>query len=268
MSHAVKRSADKRAAAWQYLRAIGVDVALVQEAGLPVTDVADSIINDEVDGRDWTTAVVSYGPLLTHLDQPLTPSWGREVKFNIPDAARPGTLALAMVDVPGEKPILAISLYGMLRYADQSVIRAASDLLPIFDTPLKHRVIVAGDLNLHTHSNDPAERARAGPILGLLESFGLANLVTAAQSRGSLRQGPQAHLQPCPCKLPDCSHIRTHRHGRHVAGAMANNDYMFATKELVDRLESLTVMNGDDDPAWEHSDHAPLVASFRAGFQR
>ena len=41
---------------------------------------------------------------------------------------------------------------------------------------------------------------------------------------------------------------------------MANNDYMFATEELADRLESVTVMNGDNDSAWTHSDHAPMVA--------
>ena len=65
----------------------------------------------------------------------------------------------------------SLSVYGMLRYADQSVLRAASDLLPIFDTPIGKRVVLAGDFNIYTHSNSMAERRRADPILAVLESF-------------------------------------------------------------------------------------------------
>jgi endonuclease/exonuclease/phosphatase family metal-dependent hydrolase len=58
---------------------------------------------------------------------------------------------------------------------------AASDLLPIFDTPLGKRVVLAGDLNMHTGSRDKAELARTRPILELLEAFGLRNLVEKGQ---------------------------------------------------------------------------------------
>ena len=159
---------------------------------------------------------------------------------------------------------MVVSLYGMLRYADQSVPRAASDFRPIFDTALGKRVIVAGDFNIHTHSNVPAERRRAGPILALLESLGLRDLVRNAKNEGLLRQGHREYLeQPCPCGLPDCSHVRTYRHPRSKKGAMANNDYMFATEDLVARLQSLEIMNGDADEAWLHSDHAPMIADFK-----
>jgi exonuclease III len=167
-----------------------------------------------------------------------------------------------MVDVPTGRPVLAVSLYGRLRYADQSVLRAASDLLPIFDTPLGERVVLAGDLNIHTHSDNVAERRRAGPILALLESFGLRDLVRQAKGKGLLTQGSQAHLERCPCGLQDCSHVRTHRHQHHAPGRMANNDYIYATEELAGRLGSLTILNGDDDPSWHHSDHAPMIARF------
>lgn len=237
---------------------------MVQEAGLPITGALGSVVGTNKAKRKWATAVVSYNPAITELEHSFHPSWNRKLTFSIPDVARPGTLVLAVVDVPDEPPILVISLYGLLRYAAQSVLRAASDLLPIFDdSKLCRRVILAGDLNIHTHSNDRAERARAGPILGVLESFGLRNLVSIAKSKGILNQGPQAQLESCPCGLRDCAHVRTHRHGRHQPGAMANNDYMFATDEITDRLESVTIMNGDIDPAWKYSDHAPMVATFR-----
>lgn len=34
--------------------------------------------------------------------------------------------------------------------------------------------------------------------------------------------------------------------------------------DLTDRLDSVTVMSGDADPAWDHSDHAPVVATCQA----
>jgi hypothetical protein len=236
---------------------------MVQEAGRPIASVKSSIVGAKGKLNDWVTAVVSYGPPLRELDQPVRPSWGRGLEFRIPDAARDGTVAIAVVDVPASPPIVAISLYGMLRYADQSVLRAASDLLPIFDTPIGKRVVLAGDFNIHTHSNNMAERRRAGPILAVLESFGLRDLVRYATKKGILKQGTQEHAETCPCSLPDCSHVRTHRHSRHAKGARANNDYLYATQDLADRLQALEVMNGDIDPSWQHSDHAPMIAKFK-----
>ncbi len=262
LSHAVKKSPDRRASAWRYLAGLGIDVAMVQEAGRPITDVRTSIVGPKREAKDWVTAVVSYDPPIRELDQPVSPSWGRGLEFRVPDAARDGTLAVAIVELPAARPVVVVSLYGMLRYADQSVLRAASDLLPIFDTPLGKRVVLAGDLNIPTHSNNMSERRRAGPILALLESFGLCDLVRRAKEKEILKQGVQEHLESCPCGLPDCSHVRTHRHGRHAKGAMANNDYMYATDDLADRLESLKILNGDTDQSWGHSDHAPLIARF------
>jgi len=260
LSHAVKRSREKRENAWRHLANLGIDVAMVQEAGQPIKSAITSIVGPKQESRDWATAVVSYGPQLRELDQPIRPSWNRKVEFTIPEAARDGTLAIAMVDVSDGQPIVAVSLYGMLRYADQSVLRAASHILPIFDTALRSRVILAGDLNIHTHSNDKSERRRAVPILGVLESFGLVDLVKYSMEKGVFTQGDQRELQPCPCGSADCHHVRTHRHPQHAKGAMANNDYMYATTDLVERLEAFQILNGDLDESWRHSDHAPMIA--------
>src|SRR4051812_43733933 len=88
MSHAVKKDAARRAAGWGHLRDLRVDVAMVQEAGLPLLDVAGQVL-EQPDPReprrgDWRTAVVSYRPTLTGLTQ--SPATGRA--FHVPDAAR------------------------------------------------------------------------------------------------------------------------------------------------------------------------------------
>jgi endonuclease/exonuclease/phosphatase family metal-dependent hydrolase len=213
---------------------------MVQEAGLPIQDVTASISADNPRGRTWLTAVVSYGLPLAPLEQPVRPVRNADLKFSIPDAARPGTLALAAFDVPGVGSVLAVSLYGKLRYAAQSVLRAASDLLPIFQAEVGRHVVLAGDLNMHTAVNDEGIRSRTMHILGLLESFGLCDLVRDAKMKGLLTHG----AAPGPCKYQPCSHVRTHRHSRHEREAIGSIDYMFATLELAARLMSLVVMNG------------------------
>ena len=258
LSHAVKRSGRRRSLAWKHLASLGVDVAMVQEAGLPIHEVTRSISAKNPDKRDWGTAVVTYGPALSELNH-VRSKLRRDVAFPIPDAARPGTLAIAVVDVPGLLPIIAVSLYGKLRYAAQSVLRAASDLLPIFDSRLGRRVILAGDLNMHTASMNAVERARTVAVLGFLEALGLKDLVREAKTKGVLTQS----AAPCPCEFQPCSHVRTHRHPRHSTRAVGNCDYMYATDEMAKRLESLVIMNGDHDPAWNHSDHAPMIAKIR-----
>jgi hypothetical protein len=228
MSHAVKRATGTRAAAWRHLaERIGPDIALVQEGAEP-SGVVDEV--DDGSGGGWGTRVVSYGPPIRRINLPLRPVWNKNVEFQIPDAARARTLAIAEVDLGDGTPLVAISLYWMLRYADQSVVRAISDVIPLFDTPLRQRVILGGDLNIHTHSDNPAERRRARPILDLIESLGLRNLVRDAKERGRLFQGVQIVSQPCPCDGTDCYHVRTHRHSRHQPGAMANNDYLFGSQ--------------------------------------
>ena len=261
LSHAVKHDRSRRAAGWRHLREfVAPDVALVQEGGIPFEGAQGSVA--AATDRDWTTSVVSYGPPIEPFVGPVHPSWNAKLAFPIPDIAVRGTLAVARVASP-IGPIISISLYGQLRYADQSVLRAVCDLIPLMDSPDRRLVILGGDLNIHTHSNDPHERARAGPILELIEAIGLRNLVRVARDRLLLREGEQAIREPCPCDGSDCYHVRTHRHRGHRPGEMANNDYLYASRALEERLVSLTVMNGDDDPTWALSDHCPLVASFR-----
>jgi exonuclease III len=76
-------------------------------------------------------------------------------------------------------------------------------------------------------------------------------------------QGDRAVTLPCPCDGVDCYHVKTHHQRNQVPGAMANNDYLFASASVAAELVSLEVRNGDADAAWAHSDHVPLIATFR-----
>ena len=67
LSHAVKRGRDQRAEAWRHLASLETDVAMVQEAGQPITGVTASVVGADRQQKDWVTAVVSYGPLLLEL---------------------------------------------------------------------------------------------------------------------------------------------------------------------------------------------------------
>ena len=90
-SHAVKRGREQRTEAWRHLASLGIDIAMVQEAGQPITDVKASIVGADRQQRDWVTAVVSHGPSLLELDQPLKPWWNSRLESRIPDAARDDT---------------------------------------------------------------------------------------------------------------------------------------------------------------------------------
>jgi len=268
MMHAVVRGAARRLAAWQYLDGLKADIALVQEAGPPFGAPLNAVWGTDLPptaGADWGTAVVSSGPVLSKFIGPVYPDYyGGRTAIEIGTTARPGTLALARIEPSQTEPLLAISLYGMLRYAEQSVLRAAADVMPIFDDRrVPKLVLLGGDLNIHTHDDELRGRRRAKAILDAVESLGLINLVREARSGDLLEQGKRAVALPCPCDGTDCYHVRTHKHSRHQPGEMANNDYLFATPELAARLQKLVVMNGDADPAWSHSDHCPLVAEFK-----
>src|SRR5262249_37655868 len=88
LSHAVKRDKRRRSEAWEHLATLGAEIAIVQEAGLPIVCVVSSIVGPNVKGLDWVTAVVSYGPKIRELDLPVRPSWNRKLGFRIPDVAR------------------------------------------------------------------------------------------------------------------------------------------------------------------------------------
>jgi hypothetical protein len=252
MKHAVVHDAGLRHRGWAHLATLSPNVALVQEAGLPVDGPTSMVWADgrqPTGGQDWNAGVAGYDVVIQPFTGPVYPAYyGRQTPIKLGTAARPGTLALAEVRLSDDTRVIAISLYGALRYAEQSVARALADIMPIFDdTHVPGRIILGGDLNIHTHTEEHRSRVRAKAILDLAESLGMWNLLRYAREQGTLEQGERASPQPCPCDGTDCYHVRTHKHPQHQPGAMANNDYLFATPTLARELVSLRVMNGDED---------------------
>jgi hypothetical protein len=170
---------------------------------------------------------------------------------------------MGLLSLPDSTPVIGISLYGTLRYSEQSVLHAVADIMPLFDDPsVTRHVILGGDLNIHTHDERLRDRHRSAAILAVIEAIGFTNLLRDARSRGLLFEGQRDPTLPCPCDGTDCYHVSTHKHGRHAPGEMANNDYLYASPALAERLMKLEVRNGDADLAWSHSDHCPLVVDF------
>ena len=265
LHHAVLRNDERRAAGWRFLRDLGADLALVQEAGPPELPDAQTLWEAPRTGpSDWGTALVSRHPELARFTGPVYPHYyGGKTAISLGEHVRERSIAMGLLSRPGTTPVLGISLYGTLRYSEQSVLHAAADIMPLFDDPTVTRhVILGGDLNIHTHDDRPHDRRRSGAILAVIEAIGVVNLVREARTRGVLVEGARDPILQCPCDGTDCYHVRTHKHSRHRPGEMANNDYLFASPALAERLVRLEVMNGDADPSWAHSDHCPLVADF------
>src|SRR4051794_12225050 len=94
-----------RPESWRFLKQLGPDIALVQEACEPPPDVKDAISCEEcawetsgTKRRRWRTSVSSFGPRLQRIETvPLS-----EVKDGNLGVSRPGTLAAAHVQIGSE----------------------------------------------------------------------------------------------------------------------------------------------------------------------
>jgi hypothetical protein len=159
----------------------------------------------------------------------------------------------ARVEVPDEQPLVAVSLYGLIDdgYAVTSVHRALSDLTPLMDSSLRHRVIVGGDLNCSSQL-PPPDRARHRNLFERFHTLGLVDLT-------GLTAASRPPLENCPCEDEPCRHVQT---WRRKGSAPYQDDWLFASEELASRVNSVVVHNDFDSEAWLHSDHAPIFALF------
>ena len=167
--------------------------------------------------------------------------------------AHPGCMAIAQVSIPNADPIVVVSMYGMIHesYAVTTVQGLLNDLTPLIDSALGKRLVVGGDLNLSTQL-DPPHRQRHQNVFERFEAFGLVNLLSLRNTR--------TPLEGCPCDDAPCRHVQTHRHNR--SDKPWQDDYLFASKALAERLtNSYALDSGDPDP-WSLSDHCPVVAEF------
>lgn len=224
---------------WGYLRdTIRPTVALIQEAdGVPYT--AGGSVVTRADSVGYETAVVAYEGRLEPVSEATSRYSKQKRSLPLGPTVLP-THAVAGLEPRGAPPLVAVSLYGRIVsgvYSQTSVLHAVADLLPLLDDPRHNRrMVVGGDLNVFDNGPrvDRVSRNRWAVIFELFRSMGLVNLLEhrrAEQARAGL--GP---LPGCLCAMGDaCYQVETWRARRGVPGVWCL-DYLFATKDLADRM--------------------------------
>lgn len=245
-----QKSDSERIAAWGWLRDFGADVALVQEAVPPAG--LRAVVYRPIGGRrPWGSAVVGLTTEVVQVTQAVGRYSSGPVNLLV---THPGAVAIATVETAG-RLITLVSMYGLIDdgYADTTVNRLLSDLVPLFDDPrLGCHVIVGGDLNITTQWTGRQARYRdwEAATLNRITSFGLRDCLDLGRQSGP--------LEGCGCADGDlCRHVRTQHHLR--SDRCWQNDYLFASDGLVEQglVRGAQVV---DDPALKVlSDHMPLV---------
>jgi len=173
---------------------------------------------------------------------------------------RSGTWIACRADLGGI-PVTAIALYGLGDPAYpsywRSTAKSVSEIVPI----LQHeeygkRVLLGGDFNILAG----APRYGGHDVLATIESYGLVDCLKA-RSPEERYADPLRHkeMDACQCrKGPDCTHTRTFLKPG-APDIPHQDDYLFASQELADLLESCDALPLDSSSP---SDHAPIVAEF------
>jgi hypothetical protein len=204
--------------------------------------------------RDWSTAVAARSGAAFITDARMAREYQEPLLLPF-KPSRPGTWTASRVGV-GRITVTAIALYGLLdEKSDASVHRSLSELSPIFDhrTYSRH-LLLGGDLNVFANPrpDDPA-LARHLAVLTRLEAYGLRDCLERFK-----RPMSEAAHDPCPCGVKDCRrHWRTFQRSSGAPGPAYQEDYLFASKRMIARLESCEVL-----PFKPSSDHAPIRAGF------
>ena len=247
-----KRTTEQRQDAWRYLQTESkADVMLLQESVAPSGIPRNRFVHREIAGRrPWGSSVVAIADgLETEEIDAVRTRYGAK-RFSMLGNL-PGSVIVAKIHVPEIGTITCVSVYGAIEdlYAQTTMFRVISDLIPLFDSRDGRRVILGGDFNVTTAAGpDTAELPRYRAILSAIESLGLVNLATTSADRPDSMQG-------CPCRACDCRHVRTF--GGNPGTQL---DWLYATEELARRCTRLRV---DHNVIGALSDHAPLIAEFR-----
>lgn len=249
---------------WEELK--GADIALVCEA-TPVSSREDVVGQGSTTGleallgsdktvdRPWSTAVVSAHPVDPITDARVDRYYREPLLFA---ASRPGTWTAALVDIEGVGKVTAISLYGLMdEKSDASVHRSLSELSPIFDhEPYAKRLLLGGDLNILAGRPRGAHLDRHQVVLERIRAYGL---IDCLEKDLLARKPPRGGLENCPCRQgEDCLHTWTKRDPQRPT-IPYQDDYLFASRALAERLVSCEALPFSDDSP---SDHAPIVAAF------
>lgn len=165
----------------------------------------------------------------------------------------PGTVVAADVVVNGSVWATVVGVYAITEdlegakcgHGGHSLKRSLRDLQPLFSSDRAARLIVAGDFNLL-----PARVAKRMPA-------DLSDLIELT----ACDREPLVDCANCGGDQ-SCGHMWTHKNGGGRNAAVQQIDYVFASAALAKRVTRVYGGIRDFPEAWEHSDHAPVVAEF------
>ena len=271
---------------WRHLVAMGADVALLQEAGMPPADVAESVDTgpaEHWDSHVWNSRwwegrfrnLYDRWAMVVRLSDRVDVEWFKQVS-PISEMADDeiavsgiGTIAAARVKpTDGSAPFMAVSMYAKWTkphpsvptnwragYQDGSAHRIVSDLSAFIGStdPSTHRILAAGDLNMiygATDDNTLALPARDRTVTDRMTALGMEFL------------GPQhpdgRGANPVPQGLPsDTRNVPTFHSNRQSPETAQNQlDYAFASHGFHESVK-VRAMNSVDE--WGASDHCRLL---------
>ena len=274
MTHIICWNIAKRKQPWTELLEMEVDVALLQEANAPPSDLPRSVETGPQNyWEPWEQGLYDRGAMIVKLSERVEVEWFRRI-FPISLAEHDeipvsgiGTIDAARVIPAKGESFIAVSMYARwlkphittktkwgVGYPDASAHRTISDLSVFIGDldPSTHRILAAGDLNTiygATDDNRLALPARDRSIFERMNALGLEFI------------GPQypsgRRAEPTPKGLPeDTKNVPTYYTTRQSpATAQDQLEYVFASRGI---HESVTVraLNGVDE--WGSSDHCRI----------
>lgn len=254
---------------WEIVLESGVDAALLQEAKLPPSALADKLQMDviakdaQVNKLPWRATVAG---LSSRIEFTLIPTqtlggFSREALI----VSRPGTIAPAIIrNLESNEKFVIVSLYATwanpisyvesdLLYADASVHRLISDLSALIGRKKDHKIIVSGDLNIlygYGEYGNVYWKRRYNTVFDRMSALGLR--FVGPQYPG----GQQA--SPWPAELPvDSLNVPTYRTRKtKPETATRQLDFVFASESIADRI-SVRALNNPEE--WGPSDHCRIL---------
>jgi hypothetical protein len=253
---------------WYVLADMDADIALLQEAGEPPSDLDNRVC---VDPAPWSTdgwPGWSRRMAIAILSDRVEVKWITAKSFAEAGSgefavSRMGTLTAAHVSSSQSEPLVVASMYSMWEnphtstgsswiVSDASAHRLVSDLSAFIGTQGGHRIVAAGDLNiLHGYGEYGNEywEGRYGSVFDRMEALGLPFVGPQHP------QGRQA--DPWPDELPGGSkNVPTYHTNRQTPlTATRQLDFVFASKGMADSV-SVRALNEPDE--WGPSDHCKI----------
>jgi endonuclease/exonuclease/phosphatase family metal-dependent hydrolase len=260
----------RRANPWRLLIADAlVDVALLQEASPPPTDVHCDVWPERQSNwcmagynQTFRTAIARLSPRVTLRGRRTTHlgSTDREAL----QVSQEGSITVADVQWEGES-VTCISVHALWQnmlhdpprekptiFADGPAHRILSDLSALISGP-KHKVLIAGDFNiLRGYGEDGNEYwgRRYESVFTRMEALGFRFVgPEAPHGRGA---------DPWPEELPrDSKNIPTFHSNRQTPATAARQlDFVFASEDIADRVR-VRAMNRVEE--WGPSDHCRVI---------